>query len=193
MTFSEFMKLVKLMKSIWTYDKFLPDEYSVKVWYELLKDIPFRVACNAVERYAQTEDKIPTPAGIRGQIAKMKTPEKDWSEAWGLVMQAVRKFGYINEKDAMEFLPEDARKIVKRFGWMEICTSDLDDLPNLRANFRKVYEHEQVIAKEDRMISEPLREKIATGFGWDEELQDRQQIERIKAEAKRIKMEMNDD
>ena len=40
MSFEEFKKLVKGMKAVYTSQSFLPDAESVKIWYQLLKDIP---------------------------------------------------------------------------------------------------------------------------------------------------------
>lgn len=170
MSYSEFVKLVKGMKSIWTHKDFLPDEYAVQMWYTILRDIPYEQAVMAIQRYASTNRFAPTPADIREQVQKMTTKDTDWSDGWEQVLNAVRRFGYYGEKEALTSMDETTRTAVKRLNWKQICMTEQDELMALRANFRMIYEQKSEKAKEEAQLPTALRDKISEMLSERDEL-----------------------
>lgn len=169
MIYSEFVKLVKGMKSIWTYDNFLPDEYAVKMWYTILKDVPYEEAVIAVQRYANTSRYAPTPADIREQISSMKSDGKSWADGWEQVLHAIRKFGYYNEKKALESMDELTRSVVKNLGWKQLCMTEQSEMMAYRANFRMAYEDKEKRNKEEAKLPQELKEQIIGLFNKQDE------------------------
>ena len=113
MRFEEFVPIVGIMKSVWTRREFLPDEFAVKTWYGFLKDLPTEHVKMAVEKLALTkEDYPPTIAEIRRVIVEVQSDDNTWSDGWENVLQAVRRFGYINEKAALDSMDEMTRQTV---------------------------------------------------------------------------------
>lgn len=156
MNYNEYMKSVKLMKSIWPDPNFLPDAFTVDTWYELLKDLPAEQAFAAIKRHAQTSRWPPAIADIRSQAVDMQTSGEDWSDGWDKLQTAIRKYGYYNEQAALDSMDEMTRTVVKRLGWKQICTTDLDDMMALRANFRMIYQEKTQKAKKDAAVSRDL-------------------------------------
>ncbi len=145
MEFSEFAKLAKAMKAVYTQPNFLPNDFAMKLWHNMLKDIPYDIACVAVENYIATNRYAPTIADIRAYAVQMIMPQvSNWSEAWGNVLFAITAYGAWDEKTALGYLKEAdpiAERVVKRLGWKELCASE--NLIADRANFRDAYEMER--------------------------------------------------
>lgn len=153
------MKNVKLMKSIWSKKDFLGDEYSIKVWYKLLQDLTFEQLAAAIEKYAMTNTFPPSIAELRGQVVDIQSDRVDWADGWEEVLTAIRRYGYTDEKGALESMSPLTRETVKRLGWKQICQSDLDELMAIRANFRMIYQQKEERAREDLQLPQGFMEK----------------------------------
>lgn len=160
MKYDEFIKLVKVMKSLWTKADFLPDKEAINVWYALLKDLPYEHASVAVQKYALTNKFAPSVADIREQIVSLSDSSTDWGDAWGEVLNAVSRYGYMNETDALNSMDELTRRCVKSLGWQNICQSERDEQMALRANFRMMYESAQASARETAKLPTELKVAI---------------------------------
>lgn len=165
MKYDEFVTLVKVMKSIWTKPDFLPDKESVNVWYALLKDLPYEQVKMAVQKYAITNKWSPTVADIREQVVGINDTSTDWGDAWGNVLKAVSRFGYMNEAEALDSMDELTRRCVKSLGWQTICQSELDEQTAIRANFRMMYESAQGRARDDAKLPTELKTAIENQQG----------------------------
>lgn len=139
MTKDEFKALAKGMRAVYTNERFLPDDASMKMWYALLNDIPYNVASIAVQKYMLTNKFPPTPAEIREQALAVQLGDAPlWSDAWGKVLAAVKKYGAYRQVQAMESFDEITRQAVQRIGYQEICRSE--NITADRANFRMIFE-----------------------------------------------------
>ncbi len=160
MTFDEFKLLAKSMKSVYTRDNFLPDAESIKIWFLLLKDIPYEVLNVAIQKYMMTNKFAPTIADLRelsteavqGQIS-------DWGDGWEQVLRAIRMYGAYNTGAALESMDAITRKCVERLGFREICMSE--NIAVDRANFRMLYETLANRQKEDSKLSLSIKTKLA--------------------------------
>lgn len=159
MNFDEFKRLVKGMKAVYTLSSFLPDANSVKIWYELLKDMPYEIANVSIQKHMATNKFPPTVAEIRSGAAEITSKHRDWSDGWESFRKAVGRFGYYRREEAFASMDEITRKVVKRLGWKELCMSE--NIMQDRANFRMVYEQEQSKAKEMLALPESLKRNLA--------------------------------
>lgn len=168
MDFKEFSVLVKGMKSVYTSPNFLPDADSVKIWYQLLRDIDYNVANVAIQKYIMTEKFPPTVADIREGAAAVLHGERTlWSDGWEEVRTAIRKFGMYRPQEAMASMSEITRQAVERLGFQNLCLSENAAVD--RANFRMIYEqiesrqHElqQIPTKLTNLIAEAQQRLIA--------------------------------
>lgn len=154
------MKCVKLMKAAWTDPKFLPDEFSVEVWYEALKDLPGDRLALAVRSHMSDCKWPPSIAELRKR-AILPSDGEDWSAAWEKVIRAIGRFGYTNESEALESFDETTREVVKRLNWKQICMTDTDNLQTLRANFRMIYEQIQEKTEQNAVLPVSVREQLS--------------------------------
>ena len=161
MSFDDFKVLVKGMKSIWPSERFLPDGDSIKVWYQLLKDLPYDLANAAIQRYALTNKFPPSIAEIREQAALLMDGDltNDWATGWNQVIRAIGVYGQWSEERALKSMDEITRACVKRLGWKELCMSENPVAD--RANFRMVYEQLRQQKKDIAALPEGLRQNIA--------------------------------
>lgn len=158
MTMQEFMILVKSMKSIWTTPNFLPDSDAVRVWYELLKDIPYERLSVAIQACGMQNKYPPTVADLREKATRGNSGVY-WSSGWGQVMDALSKYGSWNVKGAMDSFDDITRKTVKRMGgFMVLCTSE--NLTADRANFKLIYEQIATEQNDRKQLSQEVNEKL---------------------------------
>ena len=143
MSFEDFKILAKGMKAIWPSERFLPDGDSVKIWYQLLKDLSYEVANAAIQKYALTNKFPPTIADLREQVAQMMDGDltADWAVGWAQVTRAIGTYGMWNPDAAIESMDAITRECVKRLGWKDLCMSENQTAD--RANFRMIYEQVQ--------------------------------------------------
>lgn len=158
MKFEQFKVLVKGMKAVYTSSNFLPDADSVKVWYELLKDIPYELANISIQRHMATNKFPPTVAEIREGVVKSVTKPLDWASGWDQVRKAISKHGMYRAQEAYNSMDDITRNVVKRLGWKEICGSE--NYMQDRANFRMTYEQEQARQKETALLTAELNRQI---------------------------------
>ena len=164
MSFDKFKLLVKGLKAVYTKDNFLPDADSIKIWYSLLKDIPYEVLNVAIQKYMMSNIFPPTIADLRELSAEIVQGEtKDWGDGWEQVIMAIRKFGSYRESEALESMDDITRKCVERLGFRNICMSE--NIAADRANFRMIYEQLADRKKEDSKISLGVKTKMAELLG----------------------------
>ena len=161
MTFEEWKKLVKGLKSVYTSERFLPDREAVQIWYSMLKDMDYKVLSIAAQKYMVTGKFPPTVAELRECAVEVLEPKvkEDYSHGWEQVMKAVSKYGYCGAEEALASMDPVTRKCVKRLGWKNICTSE-NQIAD-RANFRQIYEQEKRRHREHLQLPEAVRESIA--------------------------------
>lgn len=158
----EFAVLADCIKSYFPREKVMPTKESMTLWYEALKDLDFNMAMMAVKKHSLTSKWSPTIAEIRESAVSIAEPEKSWSEGWEQVRLAIGRYGYCNEKDALESMDAVTREAAKRLGWQTICTTELDDIHVLRANFRMIYEQIQESHEADAILPSDMKEQIDT-------------------------------
>lgn len=158
MTFNEFKVLAKGMKAVYTSPNFLPDADSVKIWYELLKDLPYKLANISIQKHMATNKFPPTPAEIRQGAAISTEKPMDWSAGWEQATRAIRTWGYNRPTEALASMDEITRQTVRRLGWKNLCESE--NTMQDRANFRIIYEQEANRRREMAVLPVELRGAI---------------------------------
>lgn len=141
MTYQEFAKVAVTLKAVYSSPNFLPDKEAVQVWYELLKDLPYSVASEAVRRYVMTEKFPPTPAGIRERVADM-VEDRALSEleAWTKAYRAIMRGIYHSEEEFAKLPPavQDAVGSPKSLeDWAKMDSNAIES--TVQANFYRAY------------------------------------------------------
>ena len=134
----EFAALAAAMEEYYGRNQITKSAASMDIWYELIGDIPYGQCKNAVRQLMATNNFFPSAAEIRKLCTQTGDPEvPSIDDAWGMVLKAVRAYGYMQEAEALESLPEPCRSVVKNIGWQNICRSE--NIMAERAFFRDSY------------------------------------------------------
>lgn len=132
----------------------------VNAWHSMLGDYDAGIVHVAFKKYAALNTWPPSPNEILTAVAEIQHPEDNLGadEAWGMVLQAIRKFGYNNESAALESLPQMVAETVKSMGWLELCMSENAAVD--RGQFRKAYEARAQRKKTDHQLPPSLKNSI---------------------------------
>lgn len=134
----EFSVLAATMEEYYGKNQITKSNTSMDIWFSLIGDIPFEDCKNAVTQLMATSNFFPSAAEIRKLCSQMAYPEvPSIDDAWGMVLKAVRRYGYMQESKALESLPEPCRTVVRNIGWQNICRSE--NIMTERAFFRDSY------------------------------------------------------
>lgn len=129
------------------------------LWEKALSDIDYQTAQSALLKVLSTSKFFPTVAELREAVGQITNPRQlDAMEAWGLIGEAIRKYGYYRQKEALESLPEDVAEMVKRFTWRELCLSE--NIETLRAQFRMAWDTQSKRQKELLSLPSEIRTMI---------------------------------
>lgn len=158
MTQQEFLTIVATIKAAYPNSNVMPDKNSMNVWYTMLKDLDYKYVHIAITDHISNNKFAPAIAEIREKCASLtSTPVRDWGEAWESVLMAVRKYGYMQETEALESMDEITRKCVKRIGFNNVCMSE--NITADRANFRMIYEQEAGRQKSNNQLPLGIRDQ----------------------------------
>lgn len=164
MTKDEFKLIVKGLKSVYNEQNFIATQAAFDIWYDSLKDLSYRDLSFAAQKYIQTGHFAPKPADLREIVASARTSVADYGDAWMNVMNAIRRYGYMREKEALDSLDPVTRRAAENIGWQNLCMSESPETD--RANFRMIYERLASREQEREQIS-PAVQQIMTQM-WAE-------------------------
>lgn len=132
---------------------------TAELWAKMLEDVPYEIAEKALVKVLATAKYFPTVAELREAVAELRNGQQITAlEAWGLVIEAVKKYGYYRQEEALASLPPEVSAFVRRFGWEDICCSEEPDV--VRGQFRRAWEEQAIRKKELAVLPEPLRQLI---------------------------------
>lgn len=160
MTRDEFTPILAGIIAVYPNFKVAESTESIEFWYRMLEDLTRDEFALAVDRYILKSPFPPTIADLRKCAAEKPELKRDWSLGWGLVLEAIRKFGYYNEEAALSYLAEKdimTAEVVRRLGFQNLCQSE--NLQNDRANFRMAYEVEMDKRREYAALPAGMRER----------------------------------
>lgn len=149
----EIKKLVAVLVASFSSSRISMD--TVGVYERMLSDLDYVVANAAVERLLATAKFLPTIAEIREACLALSSGEKlPGGEAWGIVLSAIRKYGYVRVP-GKDFEWEDriVAKCVTALGWNELCSSE--NVQADRARFIELY---------DKLASTERTRQLADGL-----------------------------
>lgn len=159
MTKAEFGKISMAIKTYYPNANMLPNEKAFELWFHQLEDLPYQLASAALDKWVALNKWPPTIADIREGASEIaKGPSKPWGEAWGEVLEAVSRYGYIGELEALDSLDEVTRQTVRQIGFLNICMSE--NITADRANFRLIYEQLSERKKSENQMSPTIRNMI---------------------------------
>ncbi|MDA3731551.1 replicative helicase loader/inhibitor [Niameybacter massiliensis] len=127
-----------------------------KYWIAFLIELDYNMALIAIRKLINTSKWVPTIADIKEAYAELLLPEVvDDEKAWGLVINAIGKYGGIYAQDkAMEELPLQVREAVKWVGGIKaISMCPTESIEPLRGQFTKAM----------KAVNERVRKELSLG------------------------------
>lgn len=160
MTREETIKILMVMQA--AYPNYKPQDktVAVNVWSEMLGDIPYEQVSTALKAYIQT-DKSGFAPGIgdireKVQILFDEDVEINETEAWSLVLKAIRRSTYYSEEEFLK-LPEIIQRSVgsprQLREWATLEDVDGKTLTVLQSNFQRTFRAEQQKEREKQKLS----------------------------------------
>ena len=141
MDHKQFTLFVSALRTYYPKENILPNNQALKLWYLQLQDIPYKVAEATLNKWVAVNKWSPSIADIREEATKITLGERmSWSEAWETVLKAISRYGTYRADEGLESLEPLTRKVIKRLGFTNLCTTD--NIGVERANFRLIYEQE---------------------------------------------------
>lgn len=138
MTKRDFVNVINLLKALYPNFKFdINNEMMRDAWYSTIEDLEINMTLVAIKKLAMTEHFAPSIQKIRESYATLTSAKNvDDAEGWGLVMKAIRNFGYMRADEALASLPLEVQKAVEFVGGFKaICESEEPDV--VRGQFFK--------------------------------------------------------
>ena len=144
----EFKLIVKGLKSIYLDKTFIPDQIAFDMWFELLKDIPYKLAEESAIRYMSTNSKPPTPADIRkGCVSIVESEDISEDKAWDLVYRAICNSN-IHAEEEFNRLPDVIQRTIGSPNRLRAMACDNHfNMSVESSNFKKAY---RTIKERDR-------------------------------------------
>ncbi|MBN1459046.1 MAG: hypothetical protein JXA57_05885 [Armatimonadetes bacterium] len=139
------------------YPSFQVGELRHRLWSEMLVDLDYRLADTAVRRHIATSRFAPSIAEIREQALQAITPDQlTAAEAWGELMEAVRRHYVTHPEEALTELSPATRRVAEMIGWRQIYLCQ--ELDVLRGQFLRMYEQVQGRITREAMLPPTLKE-----------------------------------
>ena len=160
MEFGEFKLIVKGLKAVYSKDNFLASDEAIKIWYTMLKDIPYERLNIATQKYILTNKFPPSIAELREMAVNVEQGDEiTWDESFDEARRMIRKYGYPRQKEALEEMRPITRQVVERMGYMDMCMCE--DIEVERGQYRMAFENQAKRNKEYNQLPERLKEQIA--------------------------------
>lgn len=119
------------------------------IYAEELADLPDHYVVQAILECARTQTFFPSLSEIRNRVTQIagESVLVDAEAAWGEVLREIRRVGAEGKRTAWidgksvtiaerQFSSPMIERAVEAVGWKDICLTETDDLPTLRAQFR---------------------------------------------------------
>jgi hypothetical protein len=131
-------KLVQLSR--WAKEEL--GEEIIEVYDMSLAPYGYPAAIKAIDQFIMSlkgRPRMPSPAELVAILAPKEDPENEAQEAAARIIAAISRFGPYRVKDARAFIGELGWAVVlKDGGWENVCSVTSDQLPAVRAQYRKM-------------------------------------------------------
>lgn len=163
MTREETIKILMVIQA--AYPNYKPQDktVAVNVWAEMLGDIPYEQVSAALKSYIQTDKSgfAPGIGDIREKVQMLfgEDIEINETEAWSLVLKAIRRSTYYSDEEFAKLPPVIQRSVSSPRQLREWATlEDVDGktLTVIQSNFQRTFRTEQQKERERNKLSQDV-------------------------------------
>lgn len=135
------------------------DATMVKIWCEMLADIPATLAAASIRAHAATSPFAPSVSDIRSRALQFSAPETriTGEELWSLTCKGISLYGRNLKHKALERIPEYARAFADRW-FLAIC--DSTEVGVVRGQFLKAWEAQSAKQRDVSVMPQNLSAMI---------------------------------
>ena len=140
-------------------------KFALQVFHEILDDIDGSLLIAATKQWLSTARQFhPSPGELRDLALTLITRnEPSVDEAWLEFERAKRNVGYYG---IPQWSNERVARTVEALGrWKDVCLTELDQLPIIRAQFMRIYEAQTKRQHEDRLMLSDTRQRVEELIG----------------------------
>ena len=120
------------------YPTFELTDDRVSIYVKLLADLDAEALIAATQQHIATSKFPPTVAELREACASLTRPALPaWADAWGEVLEAIRRVGYLGRPSFSH--PLITQAVQGMGGWKVMCQMEIGETSTWRAQFRDVY------------------------------------------------------
>ena len=120
------------------YPTFELTDDRVSIYVKLLADLDAEALIAATQQHIATSKFPPTVAELREACASLTRPALPaWADAWGEVLDAIRRVGYLGRPSFSH--PLITQAVQGMGGWKLLCAMEISETATQRAQFRDVY------------------------------------------------------
>lgn len=120
------------------YPTFELTDGRIKVYQDMLSDLDAPALKAAVRQHIAVSKWPPTVAELREGCADLTRPALPaWSDAWGEVLEAIRRVGYLGQPSFSH--PLIAQAVQGLGGWKLLCQMEISETATQRAQFRDMF------------------------------------------------------
>jgi hypothetical protein len=138
---ADYTQVAKIMAALAaSYPTFNLQKATIDAYARLLADVDANALATAADQAAAESKFFPTIAELRERALAIRGAINGWPDAAEVFQSAVRQAGSrgYDSFDATTWPSEAIRDFVKTW-WRDICYTDEDNLPTIRAQFRDSY------------------------------------------------------
>jgi hypothetical protein len=158
MTNEQFVKYTVMIKAYFPSSNAFNNPMAMNLWFEMLQEIDFDLACVALKRHVATAKFPPTVNDILTAVADNKpSGMQTAAEAWNSVLEAIRKYGQYDIVNALASLQEPTKSIMRN-QFREVCQSE--NIMADRAHFMKMYDTYAKRDQTERLLPETLKNEV---------------------------------
>lgn len=120
------------------YPTFELTDDRVSIYVKLLADLDAEALIAACQQHIATSKFPPTVAELREACASLTRPALPaWADAWGEVLDAIRRVGYLGRPSFSH--PLITQAVQGMGGWKLLCAMEISETATQRAQFRDMY------------------------------------------------------
>lgn len=144
----------------------IKDPMVIGVWEKMIGHLDYPVCEQALMIHMSKSKFRPVAADILEgamQITQPEVAKLNSGAAWEEVKEAIRKFGYYKESEAIESLSPATAQVVRAMSWRDLCLSENQVAD--RAHFIKMFDAIKDREQKQALLPESVRcVKLPPGF-----------------------------
>jgi hypothetical protein len=159
-TESEVKSIMLLLNEAYPDSKYTLNKTLIDLWVAILGPYEVPVLKAATVKLIAESSFVPKVADIVKQVKSLVSlGQPTAAEAWGIVAQSLREYGYYEQQKGRDCLPPMIRKVVDMIGYRNLC--ECDELGVMRGQFRKMYEEQVEREQQVLMLPQGVSEVVA--------------------------------